>query len=84
MSGADAIRRYLADTGWTARELAGRAGIHESNLSRVLSDDPKKRRPAGKLVSILLENATRAAYEAGDTSVPPLRLRLQQSTAQAA
>ena len=70
MHEANTVRQYLADTGWRARDLARRARVHESALSHILAG----RRRVGRLVALELDRATRAAYDAGETSVPPLRL----------
>jgi hypothetical protein len=70
MDDTESIRHYLIATGWSARHLAARARLHESALSHVLAG----RRCVGELAAIKLERASRSAYDAGETSVPPLRL----------
>jgi hypothetical protein len=66
-----AIVEYLRQTGWKQRDLARRAEIDPAVVSRLVKG--QRAGKIGELVAIKLERATFAAFNAGETSVAPLR-----------
>ena len=77
MSPSDRIRAYLDATGWEKGELARRAGISPSTVTRILHGrktaagaEPYE---IGDAAAARIERATYAAWSAGLTTVAPLR-----------
>lgn len=77
MTTAERIRRYLNDSGWSKTELARRAAISASTVTRLLHGrkDREGGEPyeIGELVAMKLERATLDAFTRGDTKAAPLR-----------
>ena len=77
MNATERIRHWLTESGWTKAELALRAGISPSTITRLLrgrSDRGEVREyELGELVALKLERATVQAWSLGHVRVAPLR-----------
>ena len=77
MNATERISHWLTESGWTKAELAQRAGISPSTMTRLLrgrSDRGEVRDyELGELVAMKLERATVQAWSLGQTSARPLR-----------
>lgn len=77
MSPSDRIAAYLRAAGWEKGELARRAGISPSTVTRLLhgrkTSGGAEPYDIGELVALKLERATVQAWTLGQTTVPPLR-----------
>lgn len=87
MTTAERIQRYLAEVGWSKTDLARRAKISGSTVTRLLHGrkdrDGAEPYELGELVAMKIERATLDAFTRGETSVAPLRaIDLCQSPAQ--
>lgn len=73
---SEIITAYLTAAGWTGAELARRARLDQSAITRLIRGrkrDGETSFDVGELVALKIERATIAAYESGDTNAAPLR-----------
>lgn len=77
MTTAERIAAYLKATGWEKVELAKRARVSPSTITRLLhgrkEDGDVEPYRLGELAAMKIERATIEAFTTGATKVPPLR-----------